>query len=143
MRKYKQVKEKKITYPINEWHEIERRAAALSMKTGTYIRHMSVNGQITYYNVKDIAPVINALRIIGGNINQIARKANEINSIYAGDIENIKENYEQICHTLKSISIHTTVNRSLAYTLNPINHINIYIIPKLCIYMSVKEISKK
>lgn len=100
MRKYKQVKEKKITYPINEWHEVERRAAALSMKTGTYIRHMSVNGQISYYNVKDIAPVINALRIIGGNINQIARKANEINSIYAGDIENIKENYEQICHTL-------------------------------------------
>lgn len=44
---------------------------------------------------------------------------------------------------VKSISIHTTVNRSLAYTLNPINHINIYIIPKLCIYMSVKEISKK
>ncbi len=46
MRKYKLVKEKKVTYPLDEWYEVERRAAALSMKTGTYIRQISVNGQI-------------------------------------------------------------------------------------------------
>lgn len=33
LRKYKLVKEKKITFPLEEWQEVERRAAALSMKT--------------------------------------------------------------------------------------------------------------
>ena len=44
--------------------------------------------------------VMRQLSSIGNNINQIAKKANEINSIYAGDIEDLKENYEDICHTL-------------------------------------------
>lgn len=100
MRKYKQVKEKKITYSLEEWAEIERRAAAVSLKTGTYIKRISVDGRITYYNMKRVTPVINALRIIGSNINQIARKANEINSVYAEDVEKLRKEYEEICHTL-------------------------------------------
>lgn len=80
MRKYKKVKEKKVTYPLEEWQEVEKRAAALSMKTGTYIRQISVNGQITCYTAKNVAPIMNALRIIGNNINQIAKKANETNN---------------------------------------------------------------
>ncbi|MCX4375876.1 MAG: plasmid mobilization relaxosome protein MobC [Lachnospiraceae bacterium] len=100
MRKYKQVKEKKVTYPIEEWKEVERRASALSMKTGTFIRQISVNGKITYYNLQNVSPLMNALRIIGGNINQIAKKANETNSIYAGDINTLKGEYENLCHML-------------------------------------------
>lgn len=100
MRKYKFVKEKKVTYPLDEWHEVERRAAALSMKTGTYIRQISVNGQVINCNFKDVTAVMNALRIIGKNINQLAKKANEINSIYAEDYENFKKEYEKICRTL-------------------------------------------
>ena len=100
MRRFKKVKEKKVTYSLEEWQEVERRAAELSMKTGTYIRQISVNGQITYYNAKNVAPIMNALRIIGNNINQIAKKANETNNIYAEDVEKIrKENY-LLCHTL-------------------------------------------
>ena len=74
MRKFKQVKEKKVTYPIEEWKEVERRASALSMKTGTFIRQISVNGKITYYNLQNVSRLMTALRIIGGNINQIAKK---------------------------------------------------------------------
>ena len=100
MRRFKKVKEKKVTYSLEEWQEVERRAAELFMKTGTYIKQISVNGQITYYNAKNVAPIMNALRIIGNNINQIAKKANETNSIYAEDVEKIrKENY-LLCHTL-------------------------------------------
>ena len=42
-------------------------------------------------DLNEVTPVMNALRIIGNNINQIAKKANEINSIYASDIEDLKE----------------------------------------------------
>ena len=53
-------------------------------------------------DLNEVTPVMNALRIIGNNINQIAKKANEINSIYAGDIKDLKENYEDICHLFLS-----------------------------------------
>ena len=38
MRKFKQVKRKEIVYGVDEWKVIEERAAALSIKTGTYIK---------------------------------------------------------------------------------------------------------
>ena len=37
MRRYKQVKEKKVIYSMSEWAEVEKRAAELSLKTGMYI----------------------------------------------------------------------------------------------------------
>ena len=111
LRKYKKVKEKKVTYPLEEWQEVEKRATALSMKTGTYIRQISVNGQITCYTAKNVAPIINALRIIGNNINQIAKKANEINSIYAEDIEKIRKENLLLCLILpKTYTYKTNIN---------------------------------
>ena len=79
MRKYKQVKRKEIIYSLDEWALIEQRAVALSLKTSTYIKRLSLENNITYYDMKEVAPLMTALRIIGGNINQIAKKANEIN----------------------------------------------------------------
>ena len=122
MRKFKQVKEKKVTYPIEEWKEVERRASALSMKTGTFIRQISVNGKITYYNLQNVSRLMTALRIIGGNINQIAKKANETNSIYAGDINTLKGEYQNLCHIL--LITHT-------YKTN-INHISPCIKSRYC-----------
>lgn len=100
MRKFKQVKRKEIVFDTAEWQEVENRAASVSMKTGTYIKRISVSGQINYINLKEVAPLTNVLRSIGNNINRIARKANEINSIYAADIEELRKEYTEICHTL-------------------------------------------
>ena len=41
-----------------------------------------------------------ALRIIGANINQIAKKANETHNIYAEDVEKLRKENESLCHTL-------------------------------------------
>ena len=100
MRKYKLVQRKEIIYSLDEWKLIEERAASVMMKTGTFIKRMSLDGHITYFNMYEVGEVMKALRIIGANINQIARKANEINSIYAEDIEKLRKENEEICHTL-------------------------------------------
>ncbi|MBR6044746.1 MAG: plasmid mobilization relaxosome protein MobC, partial [Ruminococcus sp.] len=34
------------------------------------------------------------------NINQVAKKANETNNIYAGDVEKLKGEVAELCHTL-------------------------------------------
>lgn len=100
MRKTKQIKRKEVIYSVEEWEEIKRLAEIASLKTGTYIKRISLNGKINVIDLNEVTPVINALRIIGNNINQIAKKANEINSIYADDIEALKKEYDEICHTL-------------------------------------------
>lgn len=100
MRKYKQVKRKEVAFDMKEWAEVERRAAAAGVKTGTYIRKMCVNGSFNYYDVNASAPLINGMRTISNNINQIARKANETNSIYATDIESMKGAVSELCRML-------------------------------------------
>ena len=100
MRKFKEVKRKEIIFDMTEWKQIEKAAAKVSMQTSEYIRRMSLNGEVKYLNMEEVTPVINAMRIMGNNINQIAKKANEINSIYADDVEKIKKIQEELCHIL-------------------------------------------
>ena len=76
VRKYKQVKRKEVVFDLNEWAEVERRAAAANLKIGTYIKKIAVNGELTYYDMQNAAPLVNAMRTINNNVNQIARKAN-------------------------------------------------------------------
>ena len=100
MRKYKQVKRKEVAFDLNEWAEVERRAAAMNLKTGTYIKKIAVNGQITYYDMQAAAPLVNAMRTISNNINQIARKANETHSIYQDDMEQMQRGFLELCRML-------------------------------------------
>lgn len=100
MRKFKQVKRKEVIFDLDEWSKVEAKASELSMNTSNYIRRMAVHGQVYKIEMNNITPVINAMRIIGGNINQIARKANEINSIYADDVETLRKESEELFHTL-------------------------------------------
>ena len=76
MRKTKQIKRKEVIYSIEEWEEIKRLAEIASLKTGTYIKRISLNGKINVIDLNEVTPVMNALRIIGNNINQIARSVN-------------------------------------------------------------------
>ena len=55
-----------------------------------------------FYDMKDLAPMLNGMRIISSNINQIARKANETNSVCAGDVEKLKGEMESLCHTVNT-----------------------------------------
>ena len=93
---------KEIVYTKEEWDQIKEKAAACHLKTATFIRAMSLDGSIFVYDMKELAPLLNGMRIISNNINQVARKANETNNIYANDVEKIKEAYEELCRTVSS-----------------------------------------
>ena len=100
MRKIKQIKRKEIIFEPDEWARIEADAAKLNLKTSAYIRRMVMNGQIIQMDVSGIVPLVNAMRTVSNNINQIARKANETHSIYAEDIEKMKGGLSEICRLL-------------------------------------------
>jgi hypothetical protein len=101
-RKYKQVKEKKITFDMKQWAEVERRADACHTDTTKYLRKIILEKEPIFYDMKEAAPLLNGMRIISNNIKQVARKANETNSIYAGDIKKIKEKQSELCRLLNT-----------------------------------------
>ena len=99
-RKYKQVHCKEIDFDIKDWEKIERRAEACHATTSKYLRQVILNAEPTFYDMKQVAPLLNGMRIISNNINQIAKKANETNNIYAADVEKLREEVENLSLTL-------------------------------------------
>ena len=99
-RKNKTLRRKEIVYSAEEWEQIEKQAAECHLKTSTFIRAMSLNGEVKVVDLKEIAPLLNGMRTISRNINQIAKKANETNSIYADDIATLKGAVAELCRTV-------------------------------------------
>ena len=99
-RKYKQVHRKEIDFDIKDWEKIERRAAACHTDTTKYLRNIILNTEPSFYDMKEIAPLLNSMRIISTNINQIAKKTNETNNIYAADVEKLREECASLFRTL-------------------------------------------
>ena len=99
-RKNKSLRRKEIVYSAEEWEQIEKQAAECHLKTATFIRAMSLNGEVKNIDLKELAPLLNGMRVISRNINQVAKKANETCSIYAEDIDKLKGDVAELCHTV-------------------------------------------
>ena len=99
-RKNETLRRKEIVYTAEEWKQIEAKAAKCHLKTSTFIRAMSLNGEINVCDLKELAPLLNGMRIISNNVNQVAKKANETNNIFAADVETLREEVGQLCRTV-------------------------------------------
>ena len=107
-RKYKQVHRKELTFDLKDWEKIERRAEACHTDTTKYLRTMILERQPIFYDMKEIAPMLNGMRIISNNINQIAKKAT--NNIYSEDIEKLKGDVAELCRTV-NLSLSTLLSK--------------------------------
>ena len=99
-RKNKTLRRKEIVYSAEEWAQIEKQAAECHLKTSTFIRTMALSGEVIVVDLKELAPLLNGMRTISRNINQIAKKANETCSIYAEDIDKLKGDVSELCRTV-------------------------------------------
>lgn len=70
---------------------------------GAYLRKMAIDGYIIYTDTKDIQIMNKELQRIGRNINQIAKRVNSTSSIYMTDIEELKEDLQNIWRLQRTI----------------------------------------
>ena len=70
---------------------------------GAYLRKMAIDGYIIYTDTKDIRAMNKELQRIGRNINQIAKRVNSTSSIYQADIEELKEDLQNIWQLQRTI----------------------------------------
>ena len=75
---------------------IERRAESCHTDTTKYLRKMVLEKQPIFYDFSELAPMVNGMRIISGNINQIAKKVNATNNIYAEDVIVLRKEVDEL-----------------------------------------------
>lgn len=91
-RKYKQVHRKELTFTLEEWEVIKKRAAECYSRPGTYIKNIAVRDNAYFYDMKAAAPLLDNMRVISAEINQIAKKFNATGILNSEDLEKLKEN---------------------------------------------------
>ena len=97
---------KEVLFKDDEWEIVKSNAEKMNLSTTKYIVKMSVEGKAGQSSITDVADLNRQLSAIGNNLNQLARKANTVNSIYADDYFQMKTSYEDLCRILnRRISI--------------------------------------
>ena len=73
----------------------------MNLSTTRYIVKMALSGDSVPQEIFGFTELSRQLSSIGNNLNQLARKANTINNIYAEDYERMREEYAHLCLLLK------------------------------------------
>ena len=92
---------KEVLFKDDEWRIVKAKATSMNLSTTRYIVKMSLSGDSVLQDILDVVELTRQLSKIGTNINQLARKANTINNIYAEDYERMREEYASLCLLLK------------------------------------------
>ena len=78
-------------------------ALAKTKNKAAYLRKMAVDGYILNVDFSEFREVFANIGRISSNVNQIARRVNSTNNIYADDIAELKNRQEEVWNLLKSI----------------------------------------
>lgn len=82
---------------------LQKMKQSKSTNLSAYMIKMAIDGMVINLNMPELKEVASLLRYNGNNINQIAKRLNGSKSVYASDIEDIKEKQEQISDMVKKI----------------------------------------
>ena len=75
---------------------IDRRMAqAETINMAAYLRKMAIDGYVVKLDLPELRDMISLLRRTSNNFNQIARRVNSTDRIYADDIQEMKTMIEQ------------------------------------------------
>ena len=85
----------RVTEEEKQWI-LERMAQANISSLRVYLLKMAVNGWVINLDLTEISECSRLLRIVGNNINQIAKFANTVGAVYASDMEKIQSQLEEV-----------------------------------------------
>ena len=92
---------KEVLFKDDEWEIVKANAERMNLSTTRYIVKMALSGGSVPQEFFGFTELPRQLSSIGNNLNQLARKANTINNIYAEDYERMREEYAHLCLLLK------------------------------------------
>ena len=102
------VRKNKITFFIDddELTAIKQKMKKVEMSNlSLYLRKMALEGCIIKVDYSVFNDIGNSISGVSRNINQIAKRINATDNIYAEDMQQIKKTQEEIWQLLKSIEL--------------------------------------
>ena len=63
---------------------------------GAYLRKMALDGYILWLDLPELKEILSQLRYMGNNVNQIAKRANEVGVIDEMDIRGVSKRQERM-----------------------------------------------
>ena len=61
-----------------------------------YLRKMAVDGYIVQLDMNSVVDLVKLLRSISSNVNQIAKRCNSTHNLYAQDVEDLRQGYNEV-----------------------------------------------
>lgn len=86
-------------------HDIikSKMASAGITNESAYLRKMAIDGIIIRLNLPEITELNSLLKRYGNNVNQIAKRVNSTGNIYDNEIQEIKDQQNEIISVLRDI----------------------------------------
>ena len=95
---------------MDEWNKIERLAAEAKLNTTEYIRRMALDKKVVQVNMPDITHILNVMKSVANNLNQLAKKAHAINNIYAKNFDEMRGEWRPLCLLLSQYLLEAQSN---------------------------------
>ena len=95
-----------LTFRVTEQERemIDRRMAQTGIKNRrAYLLKMAVDGRVISIELDSVREMVRLLSNATNNINQIAKRANQTGSIYATDIDELNNRYDEIWGQMKTV----------------------------------------
>ena len=81
----------------------EKMALVGTTNMGAYLRKMAIDGYVLRLDLPELREMVSLLRRCSGNLNQIAKRANESGRIYETDLAEIQEQLNGLWNTAREI----------------------------------------
>ena len=104
--KKKRTRNNKIAFRVTdqERERIYQRMAQTGMKNmQAYLLKMAIDGSVIHVELDSVKEMVRLLSNATNNINQIAKRANQTDNIYASDLDKVRMHYEEIWGQTKVI----------------------------------------
>ncbi len=89
----------------NEMAFIKCKMSKAKMKNQSeYLREMAIHGKVINIDFLSLKPIYKELNMIGNNINQIAKIGNKTNTLYKGDLVELKDLFNRILNDIEEIA---------------------------------------
>lgn len=90
----------------DEYERMRRKMEEIGIRNqSSYLRKMALDGYCVNLDLRDVKEVVSLLRYCSNNLNQYAKRANETGSIYAEDIQDLKQRQLEIWEATKEILV--------------------------------------
>lgn len=89
-------RDRKLLIRVNsdEYEVIKKKADKLNLRVAVYIRRMAVQGEIKRYDLSELRDITRSFRMIGTELNQIAKVANSTGEVTGKAVEEIQRQFE-------------------------------------------------